>query len=71
MRARVHRSFTMNGGDASRDTKTAAAESAAAILAKNRFWRARRDAKPASMKNFFLAKNRDSESTQRAFGRHR
>jgi len=48
-----------------------AVASAAAILAKNRFWRARRHAKPASTKNFFLAKNRDSESTQRAFGRHR
>jgi hypothetical protein len=58
-------------GDASRDAKTAAAESAAAILAKDRFWRARREAKPVGTKNFFLAKNQDSESTQHAFGRAR
>jgi hypothetical protein len=46
-------------------------ESAAAIRAKNRFWRApmRRDA--GAGENFFIAKNRDSESTQRVFGRRR
>jgi hypothetical protein len=51
-------------------TKDRARESAAAIRAKNRFWRApmRRDA--GDSENFFIAKNCDSESTQRAFGRH-
>jgi hypothetical protein len=51
-------------------TKNRASESAAAIRAKNRFWRApmRRDA--GDRENFFIAKNGDSESTQRAFGRH-
>jgi hypothetical protein len=46
-------------------------ESAAAIRAKNRFWRApmRRDA--GTGENFFIAKNRDSESTQSVFGRRR
>jgi hypothetical protein len=50
-------------------TQNRASESAATIRAKNRFWRApmRRDA--AEGKNFFIAKNCDSESTQRAFGR--
>jgi hypothetical protein len=51
-------------------TKNRTCESAAAIRAKNRFWRApmRRDA--GDRENFFIAKNGDSESTQRAFGRH-
>jgi hypothetical protein len=52
-------------------TRNAPRESAAAIRAKNRFWRApmRRDA--GAGENFFIAKNRDSESTQRVFGRRR
>jgi hypothetical protein len=52
-------------------TKNRASESAVAIRAKSRFWRApmRRDA--GDRENFFIAKNGDSESTQRAFGRHR
>jgi hypothetical protein len=42
----------------------------AAIRAKNRFWRApmRRDG--GDRENFFIAKNCDSESMSRAFGRH-
>ena len=42
-----------------------------AIRAKNRFWRAamRRDA--VNRENFFIAKNRDSESARGAFRRHR
>jgi hypothetical protein len=52
-------------------TRNHARESAAAIRAKKRFWRApmRRDA--GAGENFFIAKNRDSESTQRVFGRPR
>jgi hypothetical protein len=51
-------------------TRNRARESAAAIRAKNRFWRApmRRDG--GNRENFFIAKNCDSESTQRAFCRH-
>jgi hypothetical protein len=51
--------------------KNRARESAAAIRAKNPLWRAqmRRDA--GDRENFFIAKNGDSESTTRAFGRHR
>jgi len=51
-------------------TRNRVRESAAAIRAKNRFWRApmRRDG--GNRENFFIAKNGDSESTERAFGRH-
>jgi hypothetical protein len=50
-------------------TENRACESATAIRAKNRFWRApmRRDA--GAGENFFIAKNRDSESTRSVFGR--
>jgi hypothetical protein len=58
-------------GDASSDAKTAAPESAAAILAKNRFWRAALSREPGWGENFFIAKSRDSESTQSPFNRHR
>jgi hypothetical protein len=47
-------------------------ESAAAIRAKNRFWRAAMRREGGEHENFFIAKNRDSESAQRAFaGRRR
>jgi len=64
--ANVHQSFTISG-DASRDTKNHGCESAEAILAKIRFWRAAMRREAGSHENFFIAKNRDSESTQRAF----
>jgi hypothetical protein len=46
-------------------------ESAAAIRAKNRFWRAAMRREAGQRENFFIAKNRDSESAQRAFSQHR
>jgi hypothetical protein len=64
--ARVHQLFTITV-DASRDVEIVASESAAAILAKIRFWRATMRRKAGEHENFFIAKNRDSESTQRAF----
>jgi hypothetical protein len=42
-------------------------ESAAAIRAKNRFWRATMRREAGCRENFFIAKNGDSESAQRAF----
>jgi hypothetical protein len=66
MCTRVHQSFTMNGA-ASHETKIAPRESAAAIRAKNRFWRAAMRREADQHENFFIAKNRDSESAQRAF----
>jgi hypothetical protein len=65
----VHKSFTISG-DASRQARLAS-ESAAAIRAKNRFWRAAMRREAGGHENFFIAKNRDSESAQRAFGCHR
>jgi hypothetical protein len=41
-----------------------------AIRAKNRFWRAPMRREAGEHENFFIAKTRDSESEQRAFGRH-
>jgi hypothetical protein len=67
--ASVHQSFTITG-DASRDVENRRRESAAAILAKIRFWRAAIRRKAGGHENFFIAKNRDSESTQRAFCWH-
>jgi hypothetical protein len=46
-------------------------ESAAAIRAKNRFLRAPKRREAVKHENFFIAKNRDSESAQRAFSRLR
>jgi hypothetical protein len=46
-------------------------ESAVAIRAKNRFWRAAMRREAGQRENFFIAKNRDSESAQRAFSRLR
>jgi hypothetical protein len=45
-------------------------ESEAAFRAKNRFWRATMRREAGGHKNFFIAKYRDSESTQHAFSRH-
>jgi hypothetical protein len=42
-------------------------ESAAAIRAKNGIWRATMRREAGEHENFFIAKNRDSESTQQAF----
>jgi hypothetical protein len=42
-----------------------------AIRPKNRFWRATMRREAGNRENFFIAKNRDSESVQRAFGRLR
>ena len=52
-------------------SKNACHESATAIRAKSRIWRVpmRRDA--GELENFFIAKNRDSESARRVFSRHR
>jgi hypothetical protein len=67
----VHQLFTITV-DALHDVEIAASESAAAILAKIRFWRATMGREAGSHENFFIAKNRDSESAQRAFrGRRR
>jgi len=44
-------------------------ESATAIRAKNWFWRAPMTREAAERENFFIAKKRDSESTQRTFDR--
>src|ERR1700687_63694 len=46
-------------------------ESAAAIRAKNRIWRVALRHEAGGHENFFIAKSRDSESTQRAFSGHR
>src|ERR1700727_1439120 len=45
-------------------------ESAEAIRAKNWFWRAAMSSEAGEHKNFFIAKNRDSESAKHAFQRH-
>jgi hypothetical protein len=54
-----------------RETENSMRESAAAIPAKNRFWRAAMRREARQHENFFIAKNRDSESAQRAFSRLR
>jgi hypothetical protein len=46
-------------------------ESGATIRAKNWFWRAAMRREAGQHENFFIAKNRDSESAQRAFSRYR
>jgi hypothetical protein len=63
----MHRSLMMTG-DASRGAKSRC-ESAAAIRGKIRFWRAPMRREAGGHENFFIAKNRDSESAQRAFYR--
>jgi hypothetical protein len=65
----MHRSFkpvTMY-----RAEEKSRAESAEAILAKNLFWRAAMRREAGEHENLFIAKNCDSESAQRAFGRRR
>jgi hypothetical protein len=56
---------------ASRFRKTGIANQRVAIRAKNRFWRAAMRRKAGEHENFFIAKNRDSESAQRVFGGRR
>jgi hypothetical protein len=63
--ASVRRS-SIAAGDASRGSKSLC-ESAVAIRAKNRFWRAAMRRKAGGHENFLIAKIRDSESVQRAF----
>jgi hypothetical protein len=67
---RVHQSFIMTDDAARRFSKSSIANHRGAIRAKNRFWRAAMRRKAGERENFFIAKNRDSESAQRAFGRH-
>jgi hypothetical protein len=54
-----------------RDTKKMQLRISAAIRAKNRIWRAALRREAGGHENFFVAKNRDSESVQRTFDRHR
>jgi hypothetical protein len=63
----VHRSFKSVTMDRAKEKPRP--ESAAAIPAKNRFWRAAMRREAGEHENFFVAKNCDSESAQRAFGR--
>jgi len=65
----LHISFTMSVGG-SCDPKMPANQRRA-IRAKIRFWRAPMRREAGEHENFFIAKNRDSESALRAFGRHR
>ena len=51
-----------------RDETSRLANRLSAIRAKNRFWRAPMRHDAVVHENFFIAKNGDSESTQRAFG---
>jgi hypothetical protein len=64
----MHRLFTISG-DASRATPTWVPNQRRAIRAKNRFWRAPMRREAGGHENFFIAKFRDSESTQPAFRR--
>jgi hypothetical protein len=50
--------------------KNGDAESVAAIRSKNRFWRAPIGREAAQRKNFFIAKNRDSESARPPFSHY-
>jgi hypothetical protein len=69
-RAREHVSIVQTGDDHRAEEKPHP-ESAAAIPAKNRFWRAAMRRKAGEHENFFIAKNCDSESARRAFDRYR
>jgi hypothetical protein len=53
------------------DSKTRLPNQLRAIRAENRLWRAAMRREAGGHENFFIAKNRDSESAQRAFGWHR
>jgi hypothetical protein len=68
MRTRIDRS---RGAATHRADRNDASESAAAIRAKNRFWRALMRREAGEHENFLIAKNHDSESAQRAFEWHR
>jgi hypothetical protein len=67
--ATAHRS-SIASGDAPHEPNRAANQPHA-IRAKNRFWRAAMRREAGNHENFFIAKNRDSESAQRAFSRPR
>jgi hypothetical protein len=54
-----------------RTNQNRAANQPRAIRAKNRFWRAAMRREAGNHENFFIAKNRDSESAQRVFNRPR
>jgi hypothetical protein len=54
---------------ASRDREIRNANQRRAIRAKNRFWRAAMRREAGERENYLIAKIRDSESAQRAFGR--
>jgi hypothetical protein len=69
-RASEHAAIVQTGDDHRAEEKPPA-ESVAAILAKNRFWRAAMRRAAFGRENFFIAKNCDSESAQRTFNRHR
>jgi hypothetical protein len=64
----VHQSFTITG-DASRARSDAVANQPQSIRAKNRIWRASMRREAGEHENFFIAKNRDSESAYRAIER--
>jgi hypothetical protein len=69
--AHVHRSFSISGEASRRAMRDRRCESAVAIRAKNRFWRAAMRREADWRENFFVAKIRDSESALRAFDRQR
>ena len=54
-----------------RDFENPRCESGRRDSQKNRFWRAAMRRKAGDHENFFIAKNRDSESAQRRLSRHR
>jgi hypothetical protein len=54
-----------------REPKAVLANQRRAIRAEIRFWRAPMRREAGGHENFFIAKNRDSESARRAFGRRR
>jgi hypothetical protein len=62
----MHQSFTISGAMG----KNGGTESVAAIRSKNRFWRAPIGREAAQRKNFFIAKNRDSESARPPFSHY-
>jgi hypothetical protein len=64
----MHHSFTISGRSIAW-VNDAAANQSQSIRAKNRFWRARMRREAGEHENFFIAKNRDSESAQRPFSR--
>jgi hypothetical protein len=65
----VHRSFTISGDAIRARRQLRPANQLRAIRAKNRFWRAPMRREGGGHENFFIAKTRDSESTQSALWR--